>query len=253
MDRKLIAKYMNLISVIIPVYNHFTELKQALQSLKKQTYNNIEVIIVDDGSDEPVENKINKNDFNFDIVCVREENRGAPFARNKGFEVSKGDFVIFWDADVIGSPEMLAKMHNVLSIHPEASYVYSDFYYGKKAMVAGKFDSFRLKRENYIMTTSLMRRNDFLYFDKNLKRFQDWDLWLTMLERDKVGIYIPEFLFFVIPHKNGISFWLPSFAYKKPFSWLPMFRQKVKDYEAAKKIIMEKHGLLSDKTDSSAK
>lgn len=236
---------MDFISIIIPVYNHLPELKQALQSIKNQTYQNFEVIIVDDGSDYPIEEKINKNDFNFEIIFLREENRGAPVARNKGFEISKGDFVIFWDADVIGTPEMLQKMYNVLTIHPEASYAYADFYYGKKAMKAGKFDSDRLKKENYIMTTSLIRRNDFTYFDKELKRFQDWDLWLTMLEKNKIGIYIPEFLFFVIPHKNGISFWLPAIAYKKPFSFLPGFRARVKAFEKAKKIVMEKHDLIS--------
>lgn len=245
---------MDLISIIIPVYNHLPELKKALQSIKQQTYQNFEVIIVDDGSDEPVEEKISakggpasgrdKNDFNFDIVFLREENSGANFARNKGFEASKGEFVIFWDADVVGAPEMLQKMYNVLAIHQEASYVYADFYYGKKAMPAQKFDPNKLQRENYIMTTSLIRRNNFPYFDKELKRFQDWDLWLTMLEKNKIGIYIPEFLFFVIPHKNGISSWLPAFAYKKPFSFLPGIKRKVKAFEDAKKIVMEKHGII---------
>ena len=98
-----------------------------------------------------------------------------------------------------------------------------------------------------------MRRNDFPYFDKNLKRFQDWDLWLTMLEKNKIGIYIPEILFVVIPHKNGISFWLPAFAYKKPFSFLPGLRRKVKAFEDAKKIVMIKHNLISNSTKSSVK
>ena len=92
---------MQLISIIIPVYNHLPELKKALQSIKQQTYQDFEVIVVDDGSDELVEEKINKNNFNFDIVFLREENRGANFARNKGFEASKGEFVIFWDADLL--------------------------------------------------------------------------------------------------------------------------------------------------------
>ena len=234
---------MQLISIIIPVYNHLSELKKTLQSIKQQTYGNFEVIIVDDGSAEPLEEKINKNDFNFDIYFFHQENMGAPAARNKGFEMSKGEFVIFWDADVIATPAMLRKMHNVLTIHPEASYVYADFFYGKKKMVSGKFDAARLKKMNYIMTTSLIRREDFVFWDESLKRFQDWDLWLTMLEKNKIGINIPEILFFIFPHKNGISSWLPSFAYKKPISFLPGIRKKVRAYEKAKQIIMKKHGL----------
>jgi len=234
---------MQLISVIIPVYNHLPELKKALDSIKKQTYHNLEIIVVDDGSDEKVENKINKDEYPFDICIVRQENNGAPSARNKGFEMSKGEFVIFWDADIVGSREMLQKMHNVLTIHGEASYVYSDFCYGKRKMTAMKFDPEKLKKQNYIMTTSLIRRDDFLYFDESLERFQDWDLWLSMLEKDKIGIYIPETLFFAIPHKNGISSYLPAFAYKKPWRWLPKIRQKVKEYNEARKIVLEKHNI----------
>lgn len=242
---------MELISIIIPVYNHLSELKQSLHSIKQQTYKNFEVIIVDDGSDEPVEQKINKADFNFDIVFTREENRGVQFARNFGFEISKGEFVIFWDADVIATPDMLQKMYDTLKNNPKASYAYADFYYGQKAMKAGEFDPFKLKKDNYIMTTSLIRKDDFPYFDTALKRFQDWDLWLTMLEQKKIGIYVPGFLFFILPHKNGISFWLPSYAYKKPFSWLPWFKNRVIAYEKAKKIIQEKHGLISKSAEGS--
>ncbi len=236
---------MDLISVVIPVYNHISDLKKALYSIKKQTYKNIEVIIIDDGSEIEVEKEIDSKSFPFNLVIYRQENKGASAARNKGFEMSKGDFVIFWDADVIAQPEMLSKMHNVLTIHREASYVYCDFYYGKKEMKAVKFDPEKLKENNYIMTTSLVRREDFPGFDESLKRFQDWDLWLSMLEKNKIGIYIPEFLFFAIVNKGGISSWLPSFAYKKPWSLLPGFRKKVKEYQKAKKIVMEKHNLIS--------
>lgn len=237
--------YMELISIIIPVYNHLVDLKKALHSIKKQTYKNIEVIIIDDGSDVDIGSKIKPQDFDFDLFIYRQENKGAPVARNKGFEMSKGEYVIFWDADVIAIPSMLQKMRNVLAIHPEASYVYCNFYFGRKQIKGIKFDAEKLREKNYIMTTSLIRRDDFVYFDESLKRFQDWDLWLTMLEKNKMGIFIPEFLFFVIPHKNGISSWLPSFAYKKPWSLLPGFSSKVKEYKLALKIVKDKHGLFS--------
>src|SRR3989339_368666 len=232
---------MHLISIIIPVYNHLADLKKALYSIKKQSYNNIEVVIIDDGSEVEVAGEMNPWDFGFNILSHGQENKCAPAARNKGFELSKGELVIFWDADVIAAPEMLSKMQNVLIVHPEASYAYCDFYYGKKQMKAQKFDAEKLRENNYIMTTGLIRREDFPGFDESLKRWQDWDLWLTMLEKNKIGIYIPEFLFFAIPHKGGISGWLPSFAYKKPWRWLPGISGKVKEYDATKRIVMEKH------------
>jgi len=234
---------MQLISIIIPIYNHLPELKKALESIKTQTYSNLEVIIVDDGSGENVAEKIKPENFDFSIRFIRQENKGAAAARNRGWELAQGELIIFWDADVVGEPDMLKKMRNVLTIHPEASYVYCDFYYGKREMKAMKFNAEKLKENNYIMTTGLIRREDFPGFDESLKRWQDWDLWLTMLENDKIGIYIPEFLFFVFSNKKGISAWLPSFAYKKPWRWLPGISGKVKEYDATKQIVMEKHGI----------
>jgi len=234
---------MQLISIIIPVYNHWPELKQALRSIQAQTQRPLEVIIVDDGSQAPIAGQIDAREFGLEIKLHRQANQGAAAARNAGFAISRGEFVIFWDADVIAMPAMLQKMHNVLTLHPEASYVYSDFFYGKKKMPAQKFDARDLRKKNYIMTTSLVRRDNFAAFDEKLKRFQDWDLWLTLSARGQNGIYIPEFLFTVTPRKNGISFWLPGFAYKKPWSWLPGIRRKVREFNKAKKIIADKHRL----------
>lgn len=235
---------MHLISIIIPVYNHLPELKKSLESISRQTYRDFEVIIIDDGSEKGIEKEIKKEKYNFSISSFHQENSGAPAARNYGFKLSKGEFVIFWDADILAQPEMLQKMHNVLTIHPEASYVYSDFYYGIKKMPAGKFDAERLKKENYITTATLIRREDVVEWDESLKRFQDWDYWLALLDKNKIGIYIPEYLFATIPHKSGISKWLPKFAYKKPWRYLPIFSKKVKAYEEAKNIILKKHGLV---------
>src|SRR3989338_1028903 len=210
---------MQLISIIIPVYNHWPELKQALRSIQAQTQRPLEVIIVDDGSQAPIAGQIDAREFGLEIKLHRQVNQWAAAARNAGFAISRGEFVIFWDADVIAMPAMLQKMP------------------------AQKFDARDLRKKNYIMTTSLVRRDNFAAFDEKLKRFQDWDLWLTLSARGQNGIYIPEFLFTVTPRKNGISFWLPGFAYKKPWSWLPGIRRKVREFNKAKKIIADKHRL----------
>lgn len=227
-----------LISIIIPVYNQAESLALVLESIKNQTYQNLEVIVVDDGSNQIINPKseiINQ--------LHRQENKGAPAARNKGFQLSQGELVIFWDADVIGEPEMIEKMQHVLTLHPEASYVYCNFILeNNKKIECGKFDAEKLKQNNYICTMSLIRREDFCGFDESLKRFQDWDLWLTMLEKDKIGIWIPEYLFRIVA-KGKISTWLPKFAYKKPWRWLPGVSGKVVAFEKAKEVVMRKHGL----------
>ena len=235
-----------LISIIIPVYNHAEELVKATDSISKQTYQNLEVIIVDDGSEREVNIQVTKSqsqDASFKFQVIHQKNAGAPNARNVGFDKSKGEYVIFWDADVIAEPQMLEKMLNVLNIHPEASYVYSSFYYGKKKMPAQKYDPDVLKERNYIHSTSLIRRSDFPGWDEKIKRFQDWDLWLTMLRNTKKGIFIPEFLFKVIPNKKGISTWLPKIFYRAPFSWMPGINQIVGQYKKAKEVIFNKHNI----------
>lgn len=243
-----------LISIIIPVYNHADALLQSLETVAKQTYKPFEVVIVDDGSVDRIKNyelRIQEilKDISFQIR--RQENAGAPAARNKGFELSKGQYVIFWDADVIAQPEMIEKMYKALQEHPEASYAYSSFYFGKKKMQGREFDAEALRKINYIHTNSLLRREDFPRFsaqggpasgwDVSLKKFQDWDLWLTLLDRGKSGVWIPEYLFHVLPHEGGMSAWLPSFAYKKPFKWLPGVRNTVQKYEKWKEIVRNKH------------
>lgn len=231
-----------LISIIIPVYNRQSQVIQALASIGAQTYEHIEVIIVDDGSDIPIEASVEDIGRDIPFQLVRQKNAGAPVARNVGFELSKGKFVIFWDDDVIGEPDMLEQMYDTLVAHEDAGYAYCPFYFGKKLMRSRSFDIEALKEQNYITTTSLIRREAFPEFDERLTRFQDWDLWLTMLDNGYEGVFVDHVLFRVIPG-GTMSSWLPSCAYKAPLKWLPGIKRKVKKYEAAKRIIKKKHGI----------
>lgn len=227
-----------LVSIIIPVYNHQDALERALASIQKQTYKDVEVIVVDDGSDP----EILIFNFQFPIKLLRQENMGAPVARNKGMELAKGDYVIFWDADVVAEPEMLGKMVHALEQNPEASFVYSNHYFGKKKMTGRVFDGDSLQKVNYIHSTSLIRRKDAVRWDESLKRFQDWDLWLTMADQGKSGVWIDEYLFRV-DTGGTMSSWLPSFAYRKPWSLLPGIRERVRKYELSRDIVRKKHEL----------
>lgn len=220
------------ISVIIPVYNHEKELRTCLASLYAQTLKPFEIIVVDDGSAVPVciPDMVS-------LKLLRQKNAGAPQARNNGFDVSTGDFVIFCDADVILKPHALEKMYAALLQNQQADFAYSSFYFGFKKFTCGAFDKEKLKKNNYIHTTSLMRRSVFPRFDQSLTRFQDWDLWLSIVRNGGNGVWIPEILFKVTPHRNGMSTWLPSWAYY--FKFLPA----VKRYHETKKIVQKKHGI----------
>jgi len=229
------------ISVIIPAYNHAHTLKRSLSSLKKQTVQPSEVIIVNDGSTDNFNELISELKITLPIKIIEQENRGANAARNAGLKESRCELVIFWDADTIGRPKMLEKMLFALEQNPKASYAYSRYYFGWKKMKSHTFDPILLQKINYIDQTSLVRRTDLPAegCDASLKRFQDWDLWLTMLENKKTGVLAPEVLYKkIVRGRKGISSWLPGFVFK-----LPWKIEKVKEYEKAREIILKKHGL----------
>lgn len=228
-----------LISIIIPVYNRAAIFQQTLQSALAQSYPNLEFIVVDDGSSPAI---TLPSGAEAKVRLLRQKNAGAPAARNAGFAQSTGEYVIFWDADIMAEPRCLRALYEALQRHPEASYAYCDFKFGAKKMTAGEFSAAELREGNYITTTSLIRRADFPGFDESLRRFQDWDLWLTMLAKQKIGTYVPECLFRVIAG-GTMSSWLPAFAYCKPWRWLPFIHGRVKKYEGAEEIIKAKHGL----------
>lgn len=232
-----------LISIVIPVYNHAHTLERAVDSVFNQTYRPLEVIVVNDGSTDNFARAVQRIKINYPnlpIKVLNQENKGAPAARNAGLKEAKGEYVIFWDADTIGEPFMLEKMVEALEKNAAHSYAYSQFKFGWKIMKSQEFDPVALQKINYIDAGSLIRRSEAIPWDESLKRFQDWDLWLTMLEQKKTGVFIPEVLFRkIVQGRKNISSWLPSFAYK-----LPWKSKRVRDYEAAREIILKKHGLI---------
>ncbi len=102
-----------LISVIIPIYNVSAYLVEALESVIHQTYRNLEIILVDDGSTDN-SNKICESyaDIDSRITVVHQINQGLSAARNAGLDIMHGDAVAFLDADDAFCPDMLETMLN---------------------------------------------------------------------------------------------------------------------------------------------
>ena len=101
-----------LISVIIPVFNRPDLLRGALESVFAQTWPDLEVVVVDDGSTEPAEGVVREFAARRTraIRCVRQNNAGCAAARNTGFRASRGDAVSFLDSDDAWEPEALASL-----------------------------------------------------------------------------------------------------------------------------------------------
>ena len=197
--RKRIAELLDIVtnvpkvkvSVVIPAFNSAKTLAITLNGLQAQTLKPAEIVVVDDGSTDATSEIAKK----FNVQLIRQENKGAPSARNAGFAKTTGDFVLYCDADVQLQPNMLESMARALLLHPEAGYAYSDFKFGWHTFDLFDFDPERLPKANYISTMSLLRREACIGFDESLKRYQDWDLWKRLLAKNVHGIWVPGRLF----------------------------------------------------------
>ncbi len=97
-----------LVSVVIPAYNAENSIRDCLNAAISQTYKNIEIIIIDDGSKDNtayVGSCFMANDDR--IKVIRQENSGPSVARNKGISVAHGDYIVFWDADDYPEPDLI--------------------------------------------------------------------------------------------------------------------------------------------------
>lgn len=233
----------NTISVIIPTYQHEKTIVGSLESIFSQTRRVDEIIVVDDGSTD--ETKKVLEPYQDKVRYLYQKNQGAPAARNNGFKHSSGNMVIFWDADVIATQTMIEQLEEALEAHPEASWAYSSFWWGKRLFKGKSFDENALRVQNYIHTTSLIHRKDFPGFDESLRRFQDWDLWLTMSEEGKKGVFVSEALYTVLIDDTRPSYsrWLPKSVYKIPWKVIGWAPKAIRAHQEAHNVIRKKHNL----------
>lgn len=119
---------MELISVILPIYNVDKYLKQCLDSILNQTYKNLEIILVDDGSKDnsgKICDKYSKKDNRIKVIHKR--NGGVSSARNTGLHVATGEYISFIDPDDFVEPYFIEKMH-ALMVENDCDIVQCDFF-----------------------------------------------------------------------------------------------------------------------------
>ena len=100
------------VSVIVPVYNVEDYLEECIQSIRNQTLKDIEIICVDDGSTDrsyDILTKLQKKDDR--IVVLKQKNKFAGVARNKGIEIARGEYLVFLDSDDFFEETLLCMKH----------------------------------------------------------------------------------------------------------------------------------------------
>jgi len=114
---------MPLVSIVIPCHRQAHFLPQAIESALSQTHRQREVVVVDDGSPD---NTAEVAACYPGVRCVRQENRGVAEARNSGFRASRGEYVLFIDADDRLTPNAVEAHLLCFAEHPEAGFVVGD-------------------------------------------------------------------------------------------------------------------------------
>ena len=109
---------MPAVTVVIPAYNAAETLAPALDSVLNQTFDDLEVIVVDDGSTDDTASVAAR--FGSPISCIRTENGGVSRARNRGLEEARAELVAFLDADDLWKPEKIERQLRLLRDRPEA-------------------------------------------------------------------------------------------------------------------------------------
>jgi glycosyltransferase involved in cell wall biosynthesis len=182
------------VSVIIPTYNRAHLLDRAIKSVLSQTYQDFEVIVVDDGSSDNTEDVI-KSIGDARLLYVRhEKNVGSNAARNTGIRLARGKYISFQDSDDEWHPDKLERQVPVLEDNPDVGGVYSGFWRIKDGdRIYFPFPSRRprnghinesLLYGNFVTTQALLIRADVLRktegFDEKIPRLQDWELMLRL-------------------------------------------------------------------------
>lgn len=186
-----------MISFVIPVYKPDLGLfKKCLKSLKTQSYKDWEAIVMLDGPDSGAESVIAEIGDKR-ISHVQLEHGGVQKARNEGFKHTKGDIISFWDCDCVIEPDTAKTWVDEFNANPGIDFIYSGYkFIGEMGGIPSEpFDPWTLKCGNYISTMFPMRRNVFPGFDESLKSLQDWDMWLTIVEKGSKGLFIPGYAF----------------------------------------------------------
>lgn len=190
------------ISIIIPYYKGENYIHETLKSVYDQTYQDFEVIIVNDGSERSALDLIEKNSDFKNLKIIHQDNQGQSSARNNGVKSATGKYILFFDCDDLIDKTFLDKTHQILSKNNETRICYTKgkfFEKTDKEWVLQPFNTFDFLIENCIPITALIYKEDFEKvggFNTQLNYYEDWDFWISLVEIGAKVHKIDEFLFF---------------------------------------------------------
>ena len=206
-----------LLSVIMPVYNAEKFLSDAMKSVLGQSFYNLELIIINDGSTDKSELVIQSFSDERIRYFKNEENSGIVYSRNRGLKLAKGDFIGMVDADDIVYPEKFEKQIEFLKQNPDYGFVGSWARFidekGKKIPGGWKLKALPEKIpaimlfKNYFLQSAVVYQKDCIEdfsFTNGFEIGEDYLIWYQMLKKYKAW-NLPEYLVDYRMHQHNIT------------------------------------------------
>ena len=196
----------DLVSVIIPTYNSSQTIISCIQSVLKQTYPYIEIIVIDDGSTDLTVNVIEdfKNEYSIEnLKVLKQKNSGPSVARNKGIEFSEGVFIAFLDSDDEWYPTKIEKQISFFYLYDNLALLGCNYSIGNKVPTKSgafnaKFISFQqLLLKNYFITSTVICPKSIItqfLFNTKQKYSEDYRLWLSIASLGRPCLLIDDVL-----------------------------------------------------------
>ena len=207
-----------LVTVIIPAHNHGHYVCQAVDCALGQAWQPVEVIVVDDGSQD--DTPLRMQAYAGRVVYVRQENRGLSGARNTGLRHATGRYVQFLDADDLLDGDKIRRQVEALEADAGAGIAYGDAAFFQHDNPDGRtlYPEYQGARDVTPETISgrnpfpvnavLVRRDLFAAvgnFDESLRSLEDWDLWMRAVLSGVRAIYVPGSLCLIRVHGSNMS------------------------------------------------
>lgn len=197
------------VSVVVPCYNAAETIEAAMASALGQSFADLELIVVDDGSEDDTARRVEALAIrDFRVRLIQKANGGVSSARNVGIAAARGEFIAFLDADDLWHREKLAWQLDLMMRHPEAGLCFTAFafwnperdtadtLFAERGPVAGAAPSIDPKlsgwiyhillRDVYVWTSAVLVRSSVLDevggFDEGLPVGEDYDLWLRIAQ-----------------------------------------------------------------------
>jgi glycosyltransferase involved in cell wall biosynthesis len=192
------------LSVVIPCYNHGEFILEAIASVESCQENVYEILIINDGSTDPLTEKVLAAVADKGYQVIHQKNQGLAVARNHGIELAKGRYILPLDADNKIRPDYITTAIDILDCQPEVGVVYGNFeFFGGVTGIkeVPEFDINVIVRGNYIDACAVFRKTVWQdaggYDDKIPEQFgyEDWDFWLGAAEKGWHFYHLDEVLF----------------------------------------------------------